>query len=129
MLKKCQFVAACLYQPVCLSVYSAKVLPANIDQLFEHTVFTDFTIYTPFMKEDNILLMLNMSHFSFNMSTSSPLSAMKLLPAVTSQTGPSRIKMMTMIRPFVIIVEGKLSPKCRLGFFVNVYESNLRVKA
>ena len=23
----------------------------------------------------------------------------------------------------------KLSPKCNLGFFVNVYESNLRVKA
>ena len=38
-----QFVAACLY------------LPANIDQLFEHTVYTDFTIYTPFMKEGNIL--------------------------------------------------------------------------
>ena len=27
-------------------------LTLNTDQLFEHTVYTDFTIYTPFMKEE-----------------------------------------------------------------------------
>ena len=29
-----------------------EMISVNIDQLFEHTVYTNFTIYTPFMKEE-----------------------------------------------------------------------------
>ena len=56
-----------LWQHVCISmffcVWSAKVLPANIQQLFEHSLHWFHHLH-PIYERRNISLMLNMSHFT-----------------------------------------------------------------
>lgn len=49
-------VSACGIITVAASFAAPGVVPADIQQVFEHTVSTDFTIYNKFITEENIFV-------------------------------------------------------------------------